>query len=282
MDLNAFLSAHADVVCVRLQALKGSSPREEGASLFVSQDAIWGTIGGGQLEYVAMDEARRMLRKGQKRNEMTIPLGPEIGQCCGGVVTLRFDVMDAASRAMELQREAREKDEQPHVYVFGSGHVGRALAASLSLLPLRVIVIDSRAEELALLPPAIERHCLSLPEAMVRQAPARSAFVILTHDHALDFLLTREALLRKDATYVGMIGSKSKRGTFLHWLRDGSSAGPQADHLLADGLTCPIGTGGSRDKRPAVIAAMVSAEIMTAFDQQAAPVSQARGVTQEG
>ena len=113
----------------------------------------------------------------------------------------------------------------------------------------------------------VEQACIALPEAELRAAPPGSAFVILTHDHALDFLLVREALLKGDAAYVGMIGSKTKRARFAHWLRQDLER--EADPLL-EGLTCPIGAGGANDKRPAVIAAMVAAEIMTAMERPVA------------
>ena len=264
--LCAFLEAHQNVIQVRLADLKGSSPREVGASIFVSETGLFGTIGGGQLEYIAIDEARRMLKREELEREMTVPLGPEIGQCCGGVVKLVFNCLDDLARENTLLREERQIQALPHVYIFGAGHVGRALAASLSLLPLRPILVDSRASELALTDIDIEMRCSPLPEADVRTAPAGSAFVILTHDHALDFLLAREALLRGDAHYVGMIGSKTKRGKFKNWLRQ--DLGEDATILLED-FICPIGAGGANDKRPSVIAAMVAAEIVMVLEARA-------------
>ena len=109
--------------------------------------------------------------------------------------------------------------ERPHVYVFGAGHVGDALAMALSLVPVRIVLVDTREDELsASTVPGIETCLTAMPEAVVRDAPAGSAFVILTHDHALDFLIAAEALRRDDAAYVGMIGSKTKRATFKNWL----------------------------------------------------------------
>lgn len=264
--LHSFFEQHSDVVQVLLDDLAGSSPREVGATLFVSASAQWGTIGGGQLEYLAIDEARRMLRQGRQRVRLTIPLGPDIGQCCGGRVRLSFLRLDEASRAEALRHEAQEADAAPHVYIFGAGHVGRALASALALLPYQPIVIDSRAEELALLEADVEQRLSALPEGDVRTARPGSIFLILTHDHALDFLLAREALLRGDALYVGMIGSKTKRGTFSNWLR--REFGSDADLMLED-FVCPIGAGGSHDKRPAVIAAMVAAELLILQDMRA-------------
>ena len=267
--LEAFFAAHEDVVRVAIGDLKGSSPREVGATIFVSPSAQWGTIGGGQLEYLAIDEARRMVRQSLDKMRLDVPLGPEIGQCCGGQVSLHFNWLDADQRLVELKRLNRAKQSETAVYIFGAGHVGRALASALSLLPVRPVVIDSRAEELALLEVDVEQRLCALPECEVRSAEPGNVFIILTHDHALDFLLAREALLRGDALYVGMIGSKTKRGTFSNWLK--REFGSDADHLL-DNFVCPIGAGGSQDKRPAVIAAMVAAELMILQDKLASVV----------
>jgi xanthine dehydrogenase accessory factor len=95
----------------------------------------------------------------------------------------------------------------------------------------------------------------------VRAAPAGSAFAILTHDHALDFLIVAEALKRRDAAYVGMIGSKTKKATFRSWfLKVANGTEEEFSHLVS-----PIGGEAVRDKRPAVIAALAAAEIMSAL-----------------
>lgn len=209
-----------------------------------------GTIGGGQLEYMAIAEARRLLAAGGGAMVMEVPLGPAIGQCCGGHVTLQLTVTEGKDAPAP---------KRPMVLVFGAGHVGRALARALSLLPVALHVVDSRAEELSLLPPEVERSLTPIPEAHIRAAAPGTAYVILTHDHALDFVLAAEALARRDAAYVGMIGSSTKRASFRSWLRR-SAAG-----LSDKRLTCPIGAGFSKDKRPEVIAAFTAAELMGLF-----------------
>ena len=150
-----------------------------------------------------------MLEAGSFERRLEVPLGPEIGQCCGGYVAIAMDFLDAAALGAEEARHAAERGTLPSVYIFGAGHVGRALADSFSLLPVQITLVDEREEELALCRAPV-RQCLTpLPEAEVRAAPAGSAFIVLTHDHALDFLLTAAALERGDAAYVGMIGSKA-------------------------------------------------------------------------
>jgi xanthine dehydrogenase accessory factor len=255
-QVEAFLATDA-VALVTVEEARGSTPREAGAWMLVAPRATLGTIGGGQLEYMAIDAARAMLARGAAAETLDIPLGPEIGQCCGGRTLLAVERVGAETVARVRARAAVEHAALPAVYVLGAGHVGRALAAALALLPVRPIVVDSRADELAMLPVGIEIRQTPLPEAAVRDAVPGSAFVILTHDHALDFLIAREALARGDAAYVGMIGSKTKLASFRRWLRETEEPAPDTAPLV-----CPIGAAGRPDKRPAVIAAFVAAEIM--------------------
>jgi xanthine dehydrogenase accessory factor len=257
-DIRDFLNWRKHAVLVEVRAADGSTPREAGAWMLVAADCIFGTIGGGQLEFMAIDHARSALENGAQMDEMTIPLGPEIGQCCGGRVSLGFKQVDRAVAMTLTEKVDLEIARRPHVYVFGAGHVGDALAMALSLVPLRTILVDTREEELSgTRVPGIETCLTAMPEAVVRDAPAGSAFVVLTHDHALDFLIAAEALARNDASYVGMIGSKTKRATFRNWLTR------EVGHPeFFDRLVCPVGGTAVKDKRPTVIAALAAAEIM--------------------
>jgi xanthine dehydrogenase accessory factor len=172
-----------------------------------------------------------------------------------------------------IEKVDLEIAQRPHVYVFGAGHVGDALAMALSLVPVRTILVDTREDELsATQVPGIETCLTAMPEAVVRDAPAGSAFVVLTHDHALDFLITAEALARNDASYVGMIGSKTKRATFRSWLTREVGRPDGFERLV-----CPMGGTAVKDKRPAVIAALAAAEIMTsALNYRPTPVVAAK------
>lgn len=260
-NLRDFLREEPDSVLVEVTGADGSTPRDTDAWMLVAKSRIFSTIGGGQLEYMAIDHARRALRQGQPAGPMTIPLGPEIGQCCGGRVGLAFEAMTADLAAELVARTDAEIASRPHVYVFGAGHVGDALGMALSLAPVRTVLVDTREDELsASRAHGIETCLTAMPEAVVRDAPGASAFVILTHDHALDFLIAAEALRRDDAAYVGMIGSKTKRATFRNWLSR-EIGRPE----LFDRLVCPIGGTTVRDKRPSVIATLAAAEILTAI-----------------
>ncbi len=238
----------------------------------VTAEAIAGTIGGGQLEWMAIARAREMLAAGETATKMDIPLGPEIGQCCGGRVELSLSRLTDPSLA-ELRRETDGDAAQLlHVLVFGAGHTGKALARALEPLPLRAMLIDERPGSLDGFSTSIETVLTPVPEQAVRDAPPGSAFVAMTHSHSQDFLIIAEALKRGDAAYCGMIGSATKRAVFVNWL-EGEGFG----RSLADSLTCPIGGSAVRDKRPEVIAAMTAAEIIAAlYASGSSPISKRR------
>lgn len=242
------------MIRVAVASAKGSTPRDVGAEMFVSPHSCQGTIGGGQLEYMAIDRARQMLTSGQQQAQMDIPLGPEIGQCCGGRVVLSLTRVAALPQA----------PARPQVMIFGAGHVGRALARALALLPLSPLLLDQRIEEIALAPDLPSR-LTALPEADLRGAPLGTSFIIVTHDHALDFLLAIEALKRRDAPYIGMIGSASKRAQFQRFAR--------SQNTDPSRLICPIGASSCRDKRPEIIAAFTAAEVIA---RVTAPISLSR------
>jgi len=258
-SLQAFLATHPRSVLVEITQAKGSTPREAGTFMLVAEKAIWGTIGGGQFEYMAIDNARAMLEGGGE-TVMDIPLGPEIGQCCGGRTRLAFTPMAPALAERLQARMESEEEERPAVYLFGAGHVGQALARALAPLPFAVTVVETRAEALEGLAEEAERHLAAMPEAFVDKIPANGTAIILTHDHALDFMIASRALARTDLAYVGMIGSATKRATFARWLkREGGG-----DTMLAR-LVLPIGGTAVKDKRPAVIAALVASELIAIY-----------------
>ncbi len=242
---------------VRIEAVSGSAPREAGTVMLVSENSFWGTIGGGQLEWVTLAKARDLLAGTEDERRESISLGPEINQCCGGRVDLYFGQLDEQRMSMLTASDAAPL---PKVQIHGAGHTGHALARALSLLPLEVVLVDTRPDALADLPTGIAAQVSALPEQLVREAATGTAFVVLTHSHDLDFLIAAEALSRGDAAYVGMIGSRTKRAVFAKWLGRNDY-----EPALASRLVCPIGGSSVRDKRPEVIAALVAAELLRVF-----------------
>lgn len=255
--LAAFLTLDEPVIMARLERVEGSAPREEGTYMLVSPDRIHGTIGGGFAEYETIAHARQMLQDSRASDERTIILGPDSGQCCGGRLTVSFTALTTDLRT-ELLAEAQEEEAARRpVMIFGAGHVGKAIAAALVPLPMAVTVVETREAELEGLPSGVTTLLSAMPEAELAALPPGAAVLILTHDHALDFLIAREALLIDGLSYVGMIGSATKRASFAgHFKREGGDA------ARLDRLVLPIGGSRVRDKRPAVIAAMVAAELL--------------------
>lgn len=246
---------------VTVAEAEGSTPRERGAAMAVSATAVAGTIGGGRLEWDAVDAARAMLETESKSRTISVGLGPAIGQCCGGRVALSIERGGPTTLDRLLGAEAAAAAARSAVFVYGAGHVGRALAAALAPLPFRVTLIDGRAEELALLDePRVERLLSDAPATLAEAAPAGAAHAVMTHSHALDSLIAAALLERGGFGYLGLIGSATKRALFLKAFRELGL--PEA---AIRRVVCPIGGGAVRDKRPEVIAALAVAEIATAL-----------------
>lgn len=269
--LDSFLAQNERAVQIELTDVRGSSPRNSGTFMYVAFKDVWGTIGGGQLEFMVIERARDMLADGVLADHLDIPLGPEIGQCCGGRVNVSLARMSPRDKSNACSRALAAEEARPHVYVMGAGHVGRAMAMQLQHLPVQCVLVDTREDELAKNTAEVETRLSAIPEFVIRNAPEGSAFVVLTHDHALDFLLTSEALERSDACYVGMIGSATKRAKFSNWCHE------MCDDLTLENLNCPIGASGSRDKRPSVIASFVVAEIIAELTSEPAATALNKG-----
>ena len=266
--LAAFLAGHVrdGAIVVTITDAQGSTPREAGATMVVTALETAGTIGGGQLEFHCIDFARRMLETGAADQTLDIPLGPQMGQCCGGRVGIRLQRADAAALAMLAAREKAQIALHRPVMIVGAGHTGRALALALAPLPLTVTLTDDRDDVLGGLPAEITCIRMADPVLAVERAVPGTAFVILSHSHALDYRLAEAALARGDATYVGMIGSATKRARFeASFLRAGGMKKALAR------LTCPIGCSDVDDKRPEVIAALTAAELVRCLLGQRKP-----------
>ena len=250
-------------VWVRVDSIQGSVPREPGAWMAVFRNSVMGTIGGGHVEFQAIDLARERLKGATGEAVLRFALGPSLGQCCGGVVHLRFELMRAEdiARARAWLFAQREQALQP-VALFGGGHVGRALIGILGTLPFSVTWVDSRDE---IFPSSLPGNVVCEHSDPVYRAvsdlPPRSSVLIMSFSHAEDLdvvaaCLTRQRL-RGDLPYIGLIGSKTKWATFRHRLAGRGFSAPE----LAK-VTCPIGVAGITGKEPEVIAVAVAAQLL--------------------
>ncbi|MGQ0599059.1 xanthine dehydrogenase accessory protein XdhC [Aquabacterium sp.] len=252
---------------------KGSTPRDAGTRMLVTDADRHGTIGGGHLEWQALALARQALQECQHQPPstwlQTFALGPTLGQCCGGVVTLQFAPLD------ELAMRQWPISQGLHIELHGAGHVGQAIVKLLADLDFSVRWIDTRDSDdagcglpdeatLQRLPAHISWLPSDCPEAEVADAPAGAIHLVLTHRHDLDLRIIEAVLRRGDSLFAGLIGSQTKRAKFLHRLEDKGLSPAQLARM-----TCPIGLGGLQGKEPAVIAVAVVAQLLMLRQQHA-------------
>jgi xanthine dehydrogenase accessory factor len=238
----------------------GSTPREQGTKMVVTADRQFDTIGGGHLEFKAIELAREALAESinQRHNQQAIhsfPLASKLGQCCGGAVKLLIETHVSHRQVLAL---------------FGAGHVAQALVPILAQLPLSVRWIDNREALTPTQPLAanVDYLCDDEPAGEIPLLPKGSWVVIMTHDHQLDFELAEKALRHPDLPYVGMIGSQTKAKRFVHRLK---SKG-MSEQQLARFVT-PIGLNAIPGKLPVEVAVSVSAQIIQRLHGLDAPSS---------
>lgn len=300
-DLCDHVAAQGRVARVVITRSEGSAPREAGAAMLIWEDGQSGTIGGGALEWEAAAQARQMLQAGPAARITRHPLGPGLGQCCGGAVTLACEVWDAerlaqhvpqdglvmrpvaadapATVPLSVQRLAarlRSGTTTPasvfladgwliepvahasrSLWIWGAGHVGRALVGVLAPLPDFAITWVDTADER--FPPdlpdgVIRLIAVNLPD-LVTHAPTDAEHLILTYSHAIDLELCHR-LLGHGFRSAGLIGSATKWARFRSRLR----ALGHADAAIAR-ITCPIGEPGL-GKHPQAIAVGVAAALL--------------------
>jgi xanthine dehydrogenase accessory factor len=251
------------VVLVRVDHTQGSVPREAGAWMAVTPQGVINTIGGGHLEFQAIDEARALLRAPVAEPlVLRYPLGPSLGQCCGGVVHLRYDFHDRLTPAQAAQQLQGLRASDQSVALFGGGHVGRALIQVLTPLPFDITWIDSRDEIFPdPLPAHIQAEHSDPVQSAVDDLVPGSLVLIMSFSHAEDLEVVAACLRRQrgrnDLPYVGLIGSATKWATFRHRLE---ARGFTPEEL--DRITCPIGVPGIEGKEPEVIAVAVAAQLL--------------------
>jgi xanthine dehydrogenase accessory factor len=268
-DARAWHAAAVPGVVVEVVAARGSVPRGVGTRMLVSTDATSGTIGGGHLELKAITYARAMLARGMvARDELSFALGPSLGQCCGGAMTLAFAPLDA-----EVLMRWPAGAPLFHLQLHGAGHVGRAIATLLATLDVEVDWFDQRDDGFPATtalgspwPAHIRRTSIDTVEAEVAHAPAGASFLVLTHEHALDLRITEAILRRGDFAYCGLIGSKTKRASFARRLAERGIASAAIARL-----TCPIGDPAITGRAPEVIAIAAVAELLRVASTPSTP-----------
>jgi xanthine dehydrogenase accessory factor len=314
----ALLQDGQSCVLITVVETEGSAPREAGSKMLVFNEGTMDSIGGGHLEFKAIDRAQAMLGTANGPVELLeFSLGPSLGQCCGGWVQLMVerlgsrdlgwlqrwptvsgdmilvtDLGDGSKTVIEetgpvfagaLDREAarlRQTQEpvrlaagpdgrpcyvleqmtslRQDLYLFGAGHVGRALVHVLADLPYRIRWFDARTDMFpAAIPDGVAIEASADPRHDVASAPPGALFLVMTHSHALDFDICDQVLRRSDFGFLGLIGSATKRATFFRRL--GLRGHSQASIRR---LTCPIGLAAITGKAPAAVAISVAGQLL--------------------
>jgi xanthine dehydrogenase accessory factor len=233
-------------VTIAVLRVQGSAPRDVGTTMQVFIDGQRGTIGGGALEWEAAAMAREMLRNGQVDMQRVVPLGPDLGQCCGGTVTLGF-----------VRNGTAIQPTQPPLWIWGAGHVGRAIAGVMAPFEDRLItVVDTTADRM---PKDLSQDVTPLvasdPVRVVQHAPHDADHLILTYSHDIDLALC-DALLRHCFGSVGLIGSDTKWARFRRRLH---AMGHVSEQIAR--IACPIGDPGL-GKHPQAIALGVATAML--------------------
>jgi xanthine dehydrogenase accessory factor len=246
-------------VLVTVAAVRGHAPRAAGAKMVVTADASWGSIGGGNVEAVAIEWARTLLADGATATELReVALSDKAPyqhgvQCCGGTVELLLEPLQTV----------------PAVAIFGVGHVGFELARILARHDLDLHLIDSRPEQLddarlVVLADAVARvhvHRVPvLPEIVLGELPAGAHVLIMTHDHAEDLALCDAVLRHGSFGSIGLIGSTGKWARFQQALAEHGH-----DVAALARITTPIGLPELAGKEPATIALSVAADLLQRF-----------------
>ncbi len=294
-DLDALeraVTAHGRVARVVIAGFAGSSPREVGAAMLVWEDGQDGTIGGGTLEFEAARAARAMLAEGPALRLELHALGPALGQCCGGAVRLLTELFEALPEGTVFARpvagpaepplavrrllaQARGSGQAPKpqllqgwmiepvsaparpLWIYGAGHVGRALVGTLAPLPdFAITWVDTAADRFpGTIPEGVTQLVAANPAELVRHAPSAAEHLVLTYSHALDLELCHR-LLSHGFSSAGLIGSASKWARFRNRLRQLGHADAQISRIR-----CPIGNP-TLGKHPQAIAVGVAAALL--------------------
>ncbi|MEJ3653076.1 xanthine dehydrogenase accessory protein XdhC [Actinomycetes bacterium KLBMP 9759] len=251
-------------VLVTVAAVRGHAPRSAGAKMVVAASDTWGSVGGGNLEAVAIERARELL--GASAPELlTVALSDKARyqhgvQCCGGEVSVLLEPLPVV----------------PAVAIFGVGHVGLELARVLARHDLELHLVDTRPEQLtdqrlSVLADAVAgvhvHRVPLLPEVVLGELPTGTHVLIMTHDHAEDAALCDAVLRAGEYGSIGLIGSAGKWARFRKRLVEEGGHDPAATTRI----TTPIGLPDITGKDPATIAVSVAADLLRTFERQASP-----------
>lgn len=223
---------------------RGSTPREAGTKMVITEQTTFDTIGGGTLEYLVIEKARELLTRGEPQQHTEhFPLSSKTRQCCGGTVTILLESF---------------LPQRAELHLFGAGHVAKALISILAELELSVHWVDSRREQFpAMLPANVNPHVYEDVLDHIGQIRPGALALVLTHDHSLDYSLTKALMDRDDCQFIGLIGSKTKALRFKKRLRAEAFSA-----AAIDAVTCPVGLSSVPGKQPMEVAVSIAGQII--------------------
>ena len=281
---------------VAVVSSKGSVPRTTGAAMLVYKNQIMGSVGGGELEYQAIETAQSgLLQSGFKRSIRSFALGPSLGQCCGGAVNLMFEWYGHDNRSVlaALNSEIAAFTEHdivgeripklclklsqtktnscinlqlnpPHndVFLYGAGHVGRAVAEIARHLCCQLYWVDTQENRFPeTIPIGVVKICASSPSHIASHAPENSIHLVMTYSHQIDYDVVSCLLSNGHFAKCGLIGSETKAARFRSRLLNAGLTSEQVERLV-----CPIGLAEIRGKAPFQIALSIAGQLSSWID----------------
>ena len=234
----------------------GSTPNRIDDFMLIAENDIFGTIGGGTLEFQVINEAKKLLINNNKENRLKVPLGPGIGQCCGGFVEIKLTKHSNFKNA--IKNEIFDEYNKLDLCIFGAGHIGQSLITKTKFLNFNTYLIDSRESFLKQNNLKHINYLLSSkPWEIISHLNEKSVYVVVTHSHDFDFKIVNEILKINNFVYLGLIGSDTKRNKFYKRLE---KLGHKKQ--LISQLECPIGASIGKSKDPEEISFSILSRII--------------------
>ena len=247
-----------EIIKAKLISTEGSVPRNSGTFMLITSKYLFGSIGGGQLEYTIIEKAKKILKENisEKNQILNIPLGPSIGQCCGGYVQVEITKYMNGNQSLKNEKILISKSN--NIYIFGAGHIGQELSKRSVDLDFNVHLIDSRNNYLKMLKEKkVTPIYVEFPWMLIKNLPQKSYYIILTHSHDYDFKIINEILNLNSFQFIGLIGSKTKMKRFSNRLIKLGH-----NQSIINKIECPIGLKNISSKNPAEIAISIIGRLL--------------------